>query len=39
MSDTNWLFVAALVGPLLIMLAVYAYGLQQDTRSTDHGSL
>lgn len=38
MSDINWLFIAALVGPLLIMLGVYGYGLHQETRSPDRGS-
>jgi len=38
MNDLDWWFVGALLGPLSIMLAVYAYGLRCESRCTSRGS-
>lgn len=32
MNDFNWMFAAALLGPLTVMIAVYCFGLLQEER-------
>jgi hypothetical protein len=35
MHEFNWLFAAALLGPLTVMITVYCFGLSQESR-VDH---
>lgn len=32
MRDFNWVFAAALLGPLTVMIAIYCFGLRQEER-------